>query len=311
MTTLKVNIDVAQGTISVYNDGKGIPIEMHATEKIYIPELIFGHLLTSSNYDDDEKKLTGGRNGYGAKLANIYSHEFTVETADKNTSQKYKQTWTDNMTKVGKMKITKSTGSQEYTRVTFRPDLNRFGMDGIDDDTVALLKKRVYDMAGTVKDIKVFLNDERLKIKNFKQYVELYLTSIAAEAAEVSGGAAQVKPTIVYEQINPRWEVAFAVSDGTPQQISFANSISTIKGGTHVLFIQEQIAKSLIAGITKKNKGATVKSAQIKNHMRIFVNALIENPTFDSQTKETLTLPSSRFGGAKPVLSEDFLKKGQ
>jgi DNA topoisomerase II len=311
MTTLKVNIDVAQGTISIYNDGKGIPIEMHATEKIYIPELIFGHLLTSSNYDDDEKKLTGGRNGYGAKLANIYSHEFTVETADKNTSQKYKQTWTDNMTKVGKMKITKASGSQEYTRVTFRPDLKRFGMECIDDDTVALLKKRVYDMAGTVKDIKVFLNDERLKIKNFKQYVELYLTSLAAEAAEASGGAAQIKPTVVYEQINPRWEVAFAVSDGTPQQVSFANSISTIKGGTHVLFIQDQIAKSLMAGITKKNKAATVKSAQIKNHMRIFVNALIENPTFDSQTKETLTLPSSRFGGAKPILSEDFLKKGQ
>ncbi|KAF8575914.1 type II DNA topoisomerase [Ramaria rubella] len=306
MSTLKVNIDIAEGTISVYNDGKGIPIEMHATEKIYIPELIFGHLLTSSNYDDDEKKLTGGRNGYGAKLANIYSHEFTVETADKSTSQKYKQTWTDNMTKVGKAKITK--GTQEFTRITFRPDLRRFGMKSIDEDTVALLKKRVYDMAGTVKDIKVFLNDERIKVRNFKQYVELYLSSAAAEAAEASGGAAQVKPTVVYEQINARWEVAFAVSDGTPQQISFANSISTSKGGTHVLFIQDQIAKSLITGITKKNKGAIVKPPQIKSHMWIFVNALIENPTFDSQTKETLTLPSSKFG-SKPVLSEDFLKK--
>jgi DNA topoisomerase-2 len=310
MTTLKVNIDVAAGTITVYNDGKGIPIEMHSTENMYIPELIFGHLLTSSNYDDDEKKLTGGRNGYGAKLANIYSHEFTVETADKNTSQKYKQTWTDNMTKVGKQKITKISGSQEYTRITFRPDLKRFGMDSIDDDTVALLKKRIYDMAGTVKDIKVLLNDERIKVKGFKAYVDLYLTSAAAEAAEASGGAVQVKPTVVYEKINPRWEVAFAVSDGTPQQISFANSIATIKGGTHVLFLQDQIAKNLIATITKKNKGAIVKPAQIKSHMWIFVNALIENPTFDSQTKETLTLPSSRFGGSKPTLSEDFLKKG-
>ncbi|KAF8588504.1 type II DNA topoisomerase [Ramaria rubella] len=306
MSTLKVNIDIAEGTISVYNDGKGIPIEIHATEKIYIPELIFGHLLTSSNYDDDDKKLTGGRNGYGAKLANIYSHEFTVETADKSTSQKYKQTWTDNMTKVGKAKITK--GTQEFTRITFRPDLRRFGMGSIDDDTLALLKKRVYDMAGTVKGIKVFLNDERIKVRNFKQYVELYLSSAAAEAAEASGGAAEAKPPVVYEQVNGRWEVAFAVSDGTPQQISFANSISTTKGGTHVSIIQDQIAKSLITGITKKNKGATVKPAQIKSHMWIFVNALIENPTFDSQTKETLTLPSGKFG-SKPVLSEDFLKK--
>ncbi|KAF7986171.1 hypothetical protein HWV62_38564 [Athelia sp. TMB] len=310
MDTLKVNIDVETGTISVYNNGRGIPIEIHATEKIYIPELIFGHLLSSSNYDDDEKKLTGGRNGFGAKLANIYSHEFTVDTADKNSEQKYKQTWTENMGKVGKAKITKNGKGEEYTRVTFRPDLKRFGMDTIDDDTVALLKKRVYDMAGTVKDIKVFLNDERLKIKGFKSYVDMYINSAAAEAADHSGGAAQAKPTVIYEAIGKRWEVAFAVSDGNFQHVSFANSISTTKGGTHVDLIANQLAKNLIAAIGKKNKAATVKPAQIRNHMWIFVNALIENPTFDSQTKETLTLTASKFG-TKPTLSEDFFKKVQ
>ena len=310
MDTLKINIDVENGEISVYNNGRGIPIEIHSTEKIYIPELIFGHLLSSSNYDDDEKKLTGGRNGYGAKLANIYSHEFTIDTADKNTSQKYKQTWSENMGKVGKAKITKNSKGEEYTRVTFRPDLKRFGMATIDDDTIALLKKRVYDMAGTVKDVKVYLNDERLKIKGFKSYVDMYLTSAAAEAAESSGGAAQNKPAMIYEQIGTRWEVAFAVSEGSFQQVSFANSIATTKGGTHVNLITDQIAKNLIAFIGKKNKGAVVKAAQIKNHMWIFVNCLIENPTFDSQTKETLTLPSSKFG-TKPALSEEFMKKGR
>jgi DNA topoisomerase-2 len=309
MDTIKVNIDVENSTISVYNNGRGIPIEIHTREKIYIPELIFGHLLSSSNYDDDEKKLTGGRNGYGAKLANIYSHEFAVETADKNTGQKYKQRWTENMSKVEKAKITKNPKGEEYTRVTFRPDLERFGMNTIDEDTISLLKKRVYDMAGTVKNVKVYLNDERLKIKNFKQYVEMYVTSAAAEAAENSGGAAQPKQSVIFEQVGDRWEVAFAVSEGSFQQVSFANSIATIKGGTHVAVIADQIAKNLIASITKKNKGATVKPTQIKNHMWIFVNALIENPTFDSQTKETLTLPAGKFG-TKPTLSEDFLKKG-
>ncbi|KAH0838728.1 DNA topoisomerase II [Lanmaoa asiatica] len=308
MDALKVNIDVDEGTISVYNNGHGIPVEMHSKEKIYIPELIFGHLLSSSNYDDDEKKLTGGRNGYGAKLANIYSHEFTIDTADKNSGQKYKQTWSNNMSKCGNAKITKNGKGEEYTRVTFRPDLKRFGMERIDEDTLSLLKRRVYDMAGTVRDVKVYLNDERLKIKNFKQYVEMYLESAAAEAAATSGGAAQAKPTMIYEQISPRWEVAFAVSEGTFQQVSFANSIATTKGGSHVMLMADQIAKNLIAAIEKKNKGAKVKPAQIKNHMWVFVNALIENPTFDSQTKETLTLTASKFG-TKPVLSEDFMKK--
>ncbi|KAJ2913034.1 hypothetical protein MD484_g7391, partial [Candolleomyces efflorescens] len=310
MDSLKVNIDVEAGTISVYNNGRGIPIEIHSKEGIYIPELIFGHLLSSSNYDDDEKKLTGGRNGYGAKLANIYSHEFTVETADKHSQQKYKQTWTDNMTKCGKAKITKNSKGEEYTRISFRPDLKRFHMDSIDDDTVGLLKKRVYDMSGTVKDIKVFLNDERLKIKSFKQYVDMYISSAQEEAAEKSGGAAQTKPTVVYEKISDRWECAYALSDGTFQHVAFANSIATTKGGTHVTYLADQIAKNLIGSVSKKNKAAAVKPAQIKSHMWLFVNALIENPTFDSQTKETLTLPSNKFG-SKPALSDEFFKRVQ
>ena len=324
MDTLKVTIDVEEGTISVYNNGRGIPIALHETENMHIPQLIFGNLLTSSNYDDDEKKLTGGRNGYGAKLANIYSHEFTIETACKAgkgyDAAKYKQVWTKNMGKVTAPKITANPKEEEYTRITFRPELERFHMDRIDEDTLALLQRRVYDLAGTMKtvnaagkkhgkDVKVYLNGERISIKSFKSYVEMYVNSASDAAAEKSGAASAV-PSVVYERLNDRREVAFTISEtGSFQQVSFANSIATIKGGTHVAAVADQIAKSLLAGIQKKNKAATVKLPQIKNHMWLFVNALIENPTFDSQTKETLTLPASKFG-SKPVLSEDFIKRG-
>lgn len=291
MDTIKVNVDVKNNRITIYNNGSGIPIVIHKEEKVYIPQMIFGQLLSSSNYDDDEKKVTGGRNGYGAKLTNIYSTEFTIETSDKSTSQVYKQTWTENMGKCGKPKITKNPKGSEYTRVSFCPDLRRFNMKAIDADTEALLMKRVYDMAGSVKDVKVWLNDERLKVKGFKTYVEMYLNSAAEQSAEGGGAVVPSKPAFVYEQINARWEIAFALSEGSFQQISFANSICTTKGGTHVNMVADQITKNVIESINKKNKGATVKPAQIKNHMWIFVNALIENPTFDSQTKDTLTLP--------------------
>ena len=311
MDTLKVTIDPEEGTISIYNNGKGIPIEIHSKEKMYIPELIFGHLLTSSNYDDEEKKLVGGRNDYGARLTNIYSTEFTLETADKYSEQEYKQTWTDNMTKVGKAKLTKNSRKEEFTQITFKPDFKRFGMDGLDEDIIALLKRRVYDMAGTVKNIKVFLNDERIKVKNFKQYVEMHFNSSAADASETTGGGSQSKPPFVYEQVHECWEVAFAVSDGSFQQVSFASSIATTKGGTHVMYIVDQIATSLITSIQKKNKGAAVNLTkdELRDHMWVFVNALIENPTFDSQVKDTLTLPADKFG-IKPNVSEDFVKKG-
>ena len=152
MDVLKVTIDRAKNEVSVFNNGKGIPIEKHTKEKIYIPELIFGHLLTSSNYDDEEKKVTGGRNGYGAKLCNIFSTEFTLETADKTTTQKYKQTWTDNMSKKSLAKVTSNSKGEEYTRITFKPDLAKFGMTEMDEDLESIVKRRVYDMAGMINE---------------------------------------------------------------------------------------------------------------------------------------------------------------
>ena len=82
---IKVSIDRDENSISVWNNGKGIDVEIHPKHNMLVPELIFGELLTSTNYDDTEKRVTGGRNGYGAKLVNIYSTEFEVETVDIET----------------------------------------------------------------------------------------------------------------------------------------------------------------------------------------------------------------------------------
>ena len=86
----------------------GIPIEIHKEHGVYVPELIFGEMMTSSNYNDSEKKVTGGRNGFGAKLCNIFSTKFVVETVNKKKGKKLVQTWTGNMKKKGTVKITDS-----------------------------------------------------------------------------------------------------------------------------------------------------------------------------------------------------------
>nr|GEW87826.1 DNA topoisomerase 2-like [Tanacetum cinerariifolium] len=148
MDDVNVNIDVAKNMISVWNNGDGIPVEMHQGEVVYVPELIFGHLLTSSNYDDLIKKTTGARNGYGAKLANIFSTEFTIETADGKRNKRYKQVFTNNMAKKSEPTITKCKNSENWTMVSFKPDLAKFGMECLEDDTVALMKRRVIDLAG-------------------------------------------------------------------------------------------------------------------------------------------------------------------
>ena len=80
MDTIRIDIDKEKNEIKIYNNGKGIPIVQHKDEKMFVPTMIFGHLLTSSNFNDEEEKVTGGRNGYGAKLCNVFSKKFTVET---------------------------------------------------------------------------------------------------------------------------------------------------------------------------------------------------------------------------------------
>lgn len=307
MSEIRITMDRPSGEISVWNNGRGIPVEIHPKEKIYIPELIFGHLLTSSNYDDDQQKVTGGRNGYGAKLCNIFSVEFTLETADSTNKKKYKQTWTNNMGKMGKAKISDFNKGDDYTKVTFKPDFAKFGMEGIDDDFEAILVRRVYDLAGTCK-VAVKFNGTRIPVRNFKQYMALYTKAIKKERGEE---AINDKDEIIVDNPDPRWEVGFAVSDGSFQQVSFVNSIATTSGGTHVNYIADQICNKLADVLKKKNKnGASLKATQVRNHIFIFVNCLVVNPSFTSQTKEQLTTKSTQFG-SKCVLSEDFLKKIQ
>jgi DNA topoisomerase-2 len=302
MSEIRVTVDRESGEISVRNDGKGIPIEIHKEHGIYVPEMIFGHLLTSSNYNDNEAKVTGGRNGYGAKLCNVFSTEFTLETVDSKQKKKYKQTWTENMSKMGKAKIT-DIKTDDYTKVSYKADFSKFGMDGIDDDFEALVKRRTYDMAGTLRGIKVYLNGDRIKVNSFAKYMEMYTKAIKTE----QGDEDKEKNVIITDR-HERWEVGFAVSDGSFNQVSFVNSIATSSGGTHVNFIADQIIDKLLAIVTKKNKGGVkLKPAQIKNHLFLFVNCQIVNPAFTSQTKEQLTTKSGHFG-SKPVLSDKFMK---
>ncbi len=314
MKKIEVRIDPEENIIEIKNDGRGIPIEMHEKEGIYIPELIFGNLLTSSNYDDDEKKVVGGRNGFGAKLCNIFSTEFTVETADKNSKKIYTQTWKNNMSIAGKPSLKTMKKLQEYTKISFKPDLAKFHMDKLDDDTLGVLRRRVYDIAGTVRDINVSLNGTTLKIRSFKNYVEMYVKALEAKRlaeGEITEEEAQKKPQLVYKKIDDpkskgRWEIAFGVSDTSFNQISFVNSIATTSGGTHVSYVSDQIVDKIGEVLKKKHKNSNVKPFQIRNNMFIFINCLIENPAFTSQTKEQMSTRRQQFGSDIKV-PDDFI----
>lgn len=280
---IKVWIDEDKGMVRVYNNGKGIPVEMHKEHKLWVPEMIFGHLMTGSNYDDTEAKVTGGRNGFGAKLTNVFSKRFELETVC--SRKKFKMKWTNNMLTAEPSQIEKVDG-EDYTMITFYPDFAKFAVTGFGEDLVLMMKRRVYDIAGcTDKSLKCYLNGNKLPISTFVEYIDLYPTM------------GEEKKAASYSRVNDRWEVCVRVSNIGFQQVSFVNSIATSRGGNHVKYIVDQIVSKVTDAAKKKGK-VEAKPHMIKPFLFVFINSLIENPGFDSQTKETLNTTRPKFGSS-------------
>jgi DNA topoisomerase II len=292
---IRVHLNKATGVIEILNDGIGIEVLKHTEYGIYIPELIFGELLTSSNYNDDVIRTVGGVNGLGIKLANIFSKEFTIETVDHIRKKLYKQTFKNNLTVKEQPEI-KTCQKKPYTKITFMPDYEKFGLKEMTDDMYELFKKRVYDVSAcTTASVNVYLNDIKIPVKDFEKYVDLYLDT-------------KTKQPRFYEMPNERWEIVVAVNTtGVFEQMSFVNGINTIRGGKHVDYITNAITKRITEMVlTKKKK--VVRPQQIKDNIFVFIKSVIENPSFDSQTKETLTTLTAKFG-SKCELSDKFYEK--
>ena len=282
---IEVNVDKETGVISMMNDGNGIDVVKHPEYKVWIPEMIFGHLRTGTNYNKKEKKIVGGKNGFGFKLVLIYSKWGTIETVDHIRKLKYTQRFENNLYKICPPKVTKLKGKvKPYTKVEWLPDYERFGYDTLSLDMFKLFKKRTWDISAvTDKSVKVKFNNKNIPVKTFENYIDLYI-----------GSKADVKR--IYDSPHQYWEYAVCISPLDEfVQVSYVNGINTKKGGKHVDYITNQIVKKLVAYIEKKKK-IKVKPITVKEQLMIFVNCNIENPSFDSQTKEFLTTPVSKFG---------------
>jgi DNA topoisomerase-2 len=295
LKTIKVNVNKETGQITVYNDGNGIDVVIHETLQVYIPELVTGTLLTSTNYNHQEEKIIGGKGGYGLKLTNIFSKSFTVETVDHYRQKVFVQNFRNNMLEKDKPSV-RTTPKLPYTKITFIPDYERFGMQGMTDDIFDLFRRRTIDAAAcTNKNVTVYFNDERLTVKDFEKYAELFIDKSAGDP-------------LAYEACNDRWEVAVTASrNGTYEQISFVNGINTIRGGTHVNYVTNAIVKKLADMIESKKK-KTIKAQSLKDNLFVFVKSTIVNPAFDSQSKETLTTPVAKYG-SKCEVSDKFIEK--
>tara|TARA_B110000285_G_scaffold112144_1_gene127297 strand:+ start:610 stop:3987 length:3378 start_codon:yes stop_codon:yes gene_type:complete len=289
-----INISIEDdGTIEMINDGDGIDVAKHPEYDLWIPEMIFGHLRTSTNYNKDEKKIVGGKNGFGFKLVLIWSTYGYIETVDSVRKLKYCQTFENNLDVLGKPTIRKCS-TKPYTKIRFKPDYARLGISSLTDSMKSLMIKRVYDIAAiTDTSVKVKYNSELVPVKNFVQYVDKYLDDSSKK---------------IHEDCGEHWEYIVSLAPTNEfTQVSFVNGINTSKGGKHVDYILNQITKKMIAYIEKKKK-VVVSANIIKEQLIIFVRCNIENPSFDSQTKDYMNTPVSKFGSSCSV-SNKFIEK--
>jgi DNA topoisomerase II len=283
VTKVKVLVDQASGLISVENNGPlgGIQVAKHPTEKnIWNPELTFGNLLTSTNYNDNEKRIVGGRNGYGAKLTNIFSTKFMVTINDSVNKLKYSQKWENNMIVCHPPKMSSYTGNESSVTISFVPDWERFGgMTGMNTAVYKILEKRVWDASiCTSNQCSVYFQTRKIKTIGTEAYARMYLDD-------------DIK---TWCHNTDRWSVVVAPSEsGNFEHVSFVNGIATTKGGEHVKYVSGMISEGIVKDLEKKIK---LKPQQVKNTLFVFVRCVLENPEFSSQIKSECTLKVQEFG---------------
>lgn len=274
-TCTEIRINIKDDEISVMNNGdEGIEVEIDEKEKIWIPELIFCNFLTSSSYTmNDKDRVTNSINGIGAKATNVFSKYFTVEVVDMKRKKKYVQTCRDNLSVIEKPVITDNKSGKSYTKITFKPDYERFGITGLTEDIINSIHKQCIDLSYCTRPgVKVYFNDELIRVKTIDDYVKLYYPD-----------------SDIYEVVDPRWDIGVIYNpDEKFGQVSFINNNITPDGGSHIEYIVNAVTKSLVQKIKQRNKGLNIRQNHIRDYMMVFVKGTISCPEYTSQTKTQL-----------------------
>jgi DNA topoisomerase-2 len=283
LNKIEVSVNKIMGTICVKDNG-GIPVLKHPDTGLWIPDMIFGHLRSGSNFDDSEDSTGTGQNGEGSSLVNIFSTFFRVDTGDGKNH--YSIVYENNLTVRGKEEITPASGAS-FTAITYVPDFTRLGMTGLTDDAVLLIERRCYEIAATNPNIQVSFNGQLIKVRSFKDFAALF------------------NKEVVFQSID-RWNVALIHSVEGFKHSSYVNSTNTYQGGTHIEYVMDKIVEGIREHIEKKTK-QKIKPSEIKSQFHLFLDATINNPRYSSQTKENLITVASKYGSQFEV-TDKFIK---
>lgn len=317
--TIEVVMD--NKTVCIKNYGLPIPVEMHPKEHIYVPQMIFGSLLTSSNYEVDRHEA--GTNGIGAKACNIFSSKFMVVVEDSIRHLKYSQIWENNMIVCHEPVIEAYTGKASSVAVIYEMDFARFkypvpngASGGYPPEAFALFARHAVDISFTAK-VKCSFNGKVFNYSNIRDYSRLYYGDAVDNAIvhyQWPPGTDVVTKRKGHQvakdvSVNPTVELLALDTPDAGSSVSFVNCMMTRDGGVHVnaavkavgdtavKIINEMSLKRLAKGrkgkeIDAKDKRAnTITIADVRPHMSIVLSVKVLNPKFTSQTKTNLHSP--------------------
>lgn len=275
-----INVDVQDTGVITIEDNGGISVTKHKGTGLLIPELIFGHLRTSSNYDDTQDRTGVGTNGLGAKLTNIFSKWFTVETAD--GKHQCICEWSNNMQDLKPIDVKRST--KHFTRISFQIDLKRFELEKLSMSCIRQMQKRCIDACATNPKLTINFTtnsaEGKLNLKcqfeSFGDYIKKYITP------------EEYKKTIIYKA--QRFIIGICPighAGAGSDTIGFVNG-ALCSQGTHIKALSKQIVEKVL-NYCSKNEMELITERDIISRLTLFVNCVVRNPTYDSQTKERLT----------------------
>jgi DNA topoisomerase II len=304
MKKIGIDIDEETGQITMMNDGYCIPVRKeiytykdHRTgkeisEELYPAETFFGDMFAGTNYDDDEERKTSGRNGMGAKAANVFSTKFIVEHTNPQDKKKFYQEYTECGMKRTEPKITKCTTKYGYTKISFIPDYDYFKYPseenpGVDQNFIDVMKMYAYEIA-MITGVTVKFNGEIIRIDSLEKYVRLFYPGRGQRM--VNFRSATGDECVVIQNEDPKFDEQSEID-----AISFVNGIQTSKGGIHVDKWKTSIVNAFVKKFNaterekkSKTQALTVSYTQVLPHLLFFIRTEVDRPSFESQTKDKL-----------------------
>lgn len=259
-----VSVEVDEKKAVVEDDGPGIPVRAFSLEDARtLPEIAWTTLRSGTSFGEDREKI--GTNGLGSVATNIFSARFVARSDDGKKRQTIE--CSDNMSRIAAGKIEKSSG-KSGCRVEFEPDLERFGLERIDETHRELLRQRLVGLALSYPEMSFSFNGKKLSF-SAKKFAAMFSDSAVVQSKP--GATVVVFP-------NPYDEFRF---------YSQVNGIDVFRGGSHVDWIASELSSRVRDKLAKKHKNIRPGDVKSKIGLAVVLTGF-KNPEFDSQSKESL-----------------------